>query len=1015
VISQAQLALSPFIFRALLIGVFIVGSGPVYALNPEYPLSKYIHSSWGRDSGLLTVRHVAQTPDGYLWLATSGGLVRFDGLRFTTYTRASDQSLDNSSDVMIDPDGSLWVATFGGVIAHFQSGKFHSYASRDGLPSDPIHALYRDSQGVLWVGTREAGIFRMAHGRFEKVSLGIPRGLISSFLEDSDQSLWIATYGNGMFRVQNGNLRAFSVKDGLPDNRVVRLYRDHSGKIWTVGLKGISTWNGTRFVGHPAVNSVVSYASACTEDRDGNLWIASATSGLYRMRAGQVTKMDASSGLSTNNVQYVYEDREGNIWLATDFGLDRLRDAQVRTFTVQDGLFRGTLVWQWPIIADRSAGVWTASGKRIGRIAAGQFTVWPLALPSGGRANTMLLKPDSGLLVGADRGLEYWSPAHAALIREMAGMDVRSLLPARDGSIWIGTANRGLLHWKSYSGSQTKFEAVIPDNFITTLAEGHDRTIWAGSHGGGLYRIAGNKVQHFGQGEGLTSSDILTVFVDRNGALWIGSTGGLSWFQDGHIHTVNSEQGLRSDLVLAILDDSYDRVWFLGHVGVAAIQKKSLSEWAAGRRRTLNPIFYQSADGMPLWTVDRTFPNAVQSVDGHLWFAFGDGLAEVTPPNAEASHELEFPVVVEDVTIDGISHSDLSRIQIPPGAGSVGIRYTALTLSSSETVRFRYRLEGIDDDWVDADTRRIALYNSLKPGAYTFRVEASSGDERWLESSTLLLEQIPFFYQTKWFLFLVSAAAASLVFFMYRLRLRLAVDRLNAGFQQRIDERARIARELHDTLLQSFNALVLRFQAASDLLSTRPDEAKRALDCAIDQTAQALIEGRDAVQQLRSTTPVTNDLVSAIDSLGQALADDGSNRVAPAIHIEVEGTPRDLLPITRDEVYQIALEALRNAFRHARARHLEVEICYDTRQLRLRIRDDGKGIDPQLLRSDGPSGHYGLRGMRERAQLLGGQLTIWSEVNSGTEIDLSIPSSGAYTKPSVSGFRPMARRRQTKS
>jgi signal transduction histidine kinase len=235
------------------------------------------------------------------------------------------------------------------------------------------------------------------------------------------------------------------------------------------------------------------------------------------------------------------------------------------------------------------------------------------------------------------------------------------------------------------------------------------------------------------------------------------------------------------------------------------------------------------------------------------------------------------------------------------------------------------------------------------------------------------------------------------------------------SLEARVSERTRIARDLHDTLLQSFNALLLRLQAAADLFATRPDEAKRTLDSTIDQTSQALIEGRDAVQRLRSTSLGSNDLVSALGSLGKALAADVSNGDAPAFHLEVEGTPQDLIPITRDEVYRIAGEALRNAFRHARARNLEVEIHYDARQLRLRIRDDGRGIDPQLLRTDGLSGHYGLRGMRERAQSLGGELTIWSEVNSGTEIDLTVPSSIAYAKPALSGLPIPTKRRQTRS
>jgi signal transduction histidine kinase len=250
---------------------------------------------------------------------------------------------------------------------------------------------------------------------------------------------------------------------------------------------------------------------------------------------------------------------------------------------------------------------------------------------------------------------------------------------------------------------------------------------------------------------------------------------------------------------------------------------------------------------------------------------------------------------------------------------------------------------------------------------------------------------------------------------LYQLRVRQLQQKFAIALEVRVNERTRIARELHDTLLQSFNALLLRFQTAADLLSARPDEARRTLDSTIDQTAQALIEGRDAVQQLRTTSLGTNDLVSALGSLGKALVADGCNRDAPAFHLEVEGTPQDLLPITRDEVYRIACEALRNCFQHAQARHVEVEVRYDARQLRLRIRDNGKGIDPQILCTDGLSGHYGLRGMRERAKCLGGELTIWSEVNSGTEIDLTVPSSTAYTKPGLSRLRILTKRRQTRS
>ena len=801
-----------------------------------------------------------------------------------------------------------------------------------------------------------------------------------------------------MFRLQNGRLRAFSVKDGLPDARIATLYRDHFGKIWTVGVNGISAWNGNRFVGHSAANSALRYSDlqACTEDRDGNLWIA-ASSGLFRVRAEEVTKMDASSGLSADFVLDVYEDKEGNIWACTAGGLDRFRDAQVRTLTKRDGLFSEAADFIWPVVADRSAGVWSTSGSQVARIDGGKIATWPMALPSSSKAHTVLFEPDSGLLVGFDRGLKHWSTAHAALTPELEDLDVRCLFQARDGSVWIGTANRGLLHWKSYPMPETQLDAVIPDGNISTLTEDRDGTIWAGSHGGGLYRIRAQQVEHFGQGEGLRSSNVYTVFADRKGALWIGTAAGLSWFQEGRIRTVSSEQGLQSDLVLAILDDPWDRLWFLSHAAIASIEKKSLTEWAAGRLPKLNPTYYRSADGLEDWTGTRAFPNAAQSANGHLWFAIAGGFAEATPP--DPSHKLKFPVIVEDVTVDGISHSEPNRIQVPPGAHSVAIPYTALTLSSSDTVQFRYRLEGIDDNWVNADTRRIALYNNLKPGKYTFRVEANAGEAQWLQSSPLLLEQTPFFYQTKWFLFLVSAAALSIIFLAYRLRLRLAVDRIKAGFQERIDERTRIARELHDTLLQSFQGAAFQFQAARKLLLRNADNAMQVVDEAIQAAEEGIAEGRAAIHDLRPEAAAQRDLPELLKATGRELADthqwDGNT---PAFGVVVEGGQRELSLMSQNEVYRISREVIRNAFAHAAAGHIEVEIRYDQDQLRVRIRDDGKGIDPKILEAGGTSGHFGIPGMRERAQRIGSRLDFWSEMGAGTELQLTIPAAMAYEK-----------------
>jgi ligand-binding sensor domain-containing protein/signal transduction histidine kinase len=964
---------------------------PALALNPAYQISQYAHTSWTHDKGINAVRRIKQAPNSYLWLATRTGLLRFDGVRITTFKAGPEDGLESSTtqDLVFDPDGSIWVATLGGGLAHYQKGRFHTYRVKDGLPADDIGCIYRDSRGTLWVGTWGAGIARMVNGQFEKLPLAIPPSRITALLESADHSLWIATEGYGIFRLQNGNLTSFTVTEGLPDNRLLALYLDHAGTVWTAGWKGISSWNGARFVAQPTVNALLSrsQANSCIEDRNGNLWVAS-PSGLFRAHGEEVSQVDSSTVLSSDYVSDVYEDREGNIWAGTRGGVDRFRDGQVQiVLSRQKG----------PIVADNQ-GVWMASNQQIKRIAAGTVRTWPLSLPPGSAPFTLLAKPAAGLLIGFDKGIGSWTSEHAYLTSELSGLHARCFVRAHDGSIWIGTSDRGLLRWAASAGSRSLTETGVPDRFITTLAEDRKGAIWAGSISGGLYRLAGGNVQHFGRDEGLLSPEIYALFVDGNGELWIGSVGGLSWFQNGRIYTVNSQQGLPADQVFAILDDSYDRLWFTGFAGIAAIDKKSLADWAAGQRPNLNPILYGSAQGIQMSTVERAFPDAARTPDGHLWFSIENGLAEVTPPPPGNSRPLQFPVLVEDVIADGVPGTESGRLRIAPGTRSVELRYTALTLSDAEVVRFRYRLEGLDNDWVYADTRRLAFYNNLKPGAYTFRVAAHVGEEQWKESPALLIEQLPFFYQTWEFMLLASAAALSLAIFAYWLRIRQITQEFNARLKERVGERTRIARDFHDSTLQNFQAVLMGLSALRYLIPERPD-VQGKIEGVCEQARNAITEGRDAIQGLRSSTLVANDLARAISMLGEGLAADQNGQNSPEFRVSVGGNSKDLPPLVRDEVFWIAAEALRNAFRHAQAKGIEVEIRYGPRQFRLRVLDDGKGIDQAILKVGGRTGHHGLPGINERAELAGGKLCVWSQLDSGTRIELTIPASIAYRRP----------------
>ena len=936
---------------------------------------------------MQSVRRLAQTPDGYLWLATRNGLVRFDGNRFTTFLAGAVPGLESSTtqDLLVDADGSLWIATLGGGVSHYQHDRFRSYTTRDGLPGNDIQALFRDSHGVIWVATRGGKIARLNHERFESVSLGIQASNVDAFLEDDDHSLWIATFGDGVFRLRDGVLTGFSVREGLPDDRVNALYLDPSGKIWTAGWKGISSWNGARFVPDPAVNQAMDYAIACRKDRDGNLWIAAST-GLFRAQGDHVAKLNRESGLSADFVADVFEDRDGNFWAATRGGLDRFRDAPVRTFAAGEGL----LGQSGPVTVGEHGEIWTMSDGQVDRFAAGELSTWRFALPSHGQPATFLFQPHSELLIGFAGGVIRWRPHDARVVSELAGLDVRCMLQTRDGTIWLGTAKRGLLRWNPASSSGPSLQTVLSGESIGTLAEDREGAIWAASTaGGGLYRIQGGEVQHFGPAEGLESSTVHTVFVGDMGHVWIGSTGGLSWFQSGKLRTANSRHGLPSNQIFSIVDDAYGRLWIATFAGIASIEKQSLFEWADGRREKLIPTVYPGENGLQAYTVGRVFPCAVRSPDGHLWFSVADGITEVSPPDPREMRTDDFPIRIEGVTVDGTSRGRQDRLRIPPGARSIEIGYTAIALSNSESIRFRYRLDGVDPGWVNADTRRTAFYNNLKPGAYTFTVSASSGAGQWRNAPALVVEQLPYFYQTTWFLLLMATVVISTGVFVYRLRVQQAVDRIQAAFEERMEERARIAQELHDTVLQAIAGSTMLVESAAEKVPDSLPIVKGTLLRATDRLELALAESRAALKGLRDTT-------RSETNLAKQLAAEAANTADPKVtfKLAILGEMRELRPMIRYEVFRIGSEAIANAFKHSEGSSIRVELGY-VNGLRLSVQDNGKGIPEDVL-VRGKDGHFGLQGTRERADRIGAKLAVRTRIGEGTEVEITIPEGIAF-------------------
>jgi signal transduction histidine kinase/streptogramin lyase len=589
-----------------------------------------------------------------------------------------------------------------------------------------------------------------------------------------------------------------------------------------------------------------------------------------------------------------------------------------------------------------------------------------------------------------------------------------------EGTLWAATFG-GLRRFDHATGN---FITYTPEKQNTIqyqeIKEDSKGILWLGAQSG-LHRFDPH-TGHFTLYEhnandprSLSDNRVNSVQFDRAGNMWVGTQNGLDKFDPskGTFKAYHEQDGLPGDVVSCILKDKRGLLWISTNNGLSSFDPSS-------------QIFqnFSAADGLP--GPDLTGWGACyQSPSGEMFFGGFSGATAFYPSRIVNSSFVP-RTVLTDFRLSGNpvpigSKSPLKQsitytntITLSHQQNIFSIEFAALSYFNAETNRYRYKLDGLDNHWHEVGSdQRTANYTTLPAATYDFHVQGATSRGRWSEpGATLRIEILPAWYQTFLFRGVCVLVFVVLLWSIHRLRLKELERQFNAALEARVDERVRIARELHDTLLQSFNGLLLRFQAVSNLLPARPDDAKQRVDSAIEEASDAITEGRDAVNELRSGGLMTIDLGQAIENFAKELLSGSTSESFPEFRAQVEGRPRKLNPIVRDEAYRIAAEALRNAIRHARACRIEVEIRYDDKHLRLRIRDDGKGIDPSILRTDHSLGHWGLRGMRERAKLVGGNFEVWSESDSGTEIELSIPAASAYGKPSVSRWAVLSRIRR---
>ena len=980
-----------------------------HALDPNKRLTQYAHTAWRIQDGFLpnTPFWITQTKDGYLSVGGNSGALRFDGVRFTPWSVpiastpillrhppvsmgvgefwiATESELVHVRDNVVishydvpttrafrkDSDGSVWAISGvdqDRVLCQATDTKIHCLGKAEGITiHDPI-AFVADGKGGFWIG----GDTSLQHWKMGAASeIYSPQQLqsnigqigIRSLVEDSDGSLLVgivaAGPGLGLERLRNGVLTPVV----LPN------------------------FDGSKLV-----------IDQLMEDSDKNLWIATYGNGIYRIHDQTVDHFGRADGLSSDTVNDLYESDDGVVWATTSNGIDNFRDLPVTTFSTSEGLGRDGAS---SVMATKDGTVWVANLGTLDFIRNG--AVSSVHVP--GQQVTSLLEDGNGnIWVGVDDALFVYRGGRFRRIPEPDHQPlglVLSITEDVDGSVWAECKGppRRLIRIRDFKVREEFSKAQVPG--ALAIAADPSGGIWLGAYTGDLTLFRDGVARTFPlnlKGKSWVENVAHQIAVDPDGSVITASGQGLVMLRAGKVQHLGKENGLPCDGVNGFAFDDNGNLWLGTPCGFIEIGAADLQRWRTHPDAIVQAQLFGTLDGARPGGV--VFKPAAKSPDGRLWFVNGVVLQMIDPSHLSGGGTVP-PVYVEDVVADRKQYKPQGGLQLPPLTRDLQIGYTSPSFLIPQKVKFRYRLDGHDRDWQDAGTRREAFYTDLGPGKYRFRVIASNNGVVWNEAGAALdFKVVPAWYQTIWFRVSCAAVFGASLWALYRLRLQQMARQFNVRLEERVSERTRIARDLHDTLLQSFQGLMLHFQTGIDLLPGRPAEARKTFEIAIDRADQAIAEGRDAVQGLRASTVETNDLAAAVRILGEELRAEGTNQNSVLFEMEVEGTPRNLHPIVRDELYRITGEALRNAFRHARAQRIEVEILYGERWLRLRVRDDGRGIDPKLLSGDGLPGHYGLHGMRERAKVVGCKLAVWSKLDSGTEVELSIPASTAYANP----------------
>ena len=1001
-----------YILRSIALSLLLLCFGTsVWAVDPSQRITQYAHTAWRIQDGIFSGEPtaIAQTTNGYLWIGTPNGLMRFDGVRFSPWVSVDGQPLSQSVySLLADRDGSLWAGTGGGIV-NVKGGALNKFPGAHGR----VNSIIQDGRGVVWFTrsrVRDGGgplcsVAANAVRCYGKAE-GIPIPNADPLTEDPLGNLWIG--GPTMVvRWAPGSSAAFTIgvlksNEGL--SGAAALAAGANGSLWVgmsrrgsqLGLQQLlnGTWRSFRAGKFDGTSLSISELYV---DRHNSLYVGTYDQGIYRIQGDDVDHFGSNDGLSSDSVNAFCEDSEGNMWVATSRGVDSFRDLKVVSFSAREGLAGKAAS---PVLSSRDGTVWIGSEVALNYVRHGKIgSIRPEQGLPGQRITSLFEDRDSRLWIGTDRGLYTYKQEKFRPIRRPDNSAIELVLSITQdaaGNVWAESfGDRKELIRIEDGRIRAELPAPEVPSASVLAADPEGGGLWLGLLNGDLARYQDGRIQLF-QFQGHKPGVITQMIATPDGSVMGATPSGVIGLRRGKTQILDARNGLPCNSIYGLVFDAQNNLWLYTQCGLVELADQDLKSWWENPDARVNVRVLDGFDGVQPSAA--TFqPAAARTADGRLWFV-NDSILQVVDPGHLPRNPTPPPVHVEGVVADRKRYSPDDGLRLPPLTRDLEIDYSALSFVNPAKVRFRYMLEGHDRGWQEPGTRRQAFYTDLRPGNYRFRVIACNDDGVWNEAgATLNFVVAAKWYQTKWFLVGCFLGGILILWALHRLRMRQAAKDLGVRFDERLSERTRIAREFHDTLIQTIQGSKL---VADNALDQSADSAKmrHALKQLSDWLARAIQEERAALNSLRTSSTETNDLAE-----GLRRATEECRMFSPMeTSFSVEGDSKEMHPVVRDEIYRIGYEAIRNASAHSKASRLDVGLKYG-QDLAISVGDNGVGIPESIINGD-TDGHYGLQGMRERAARIGGKLRIASCVNSGTEVSLVIPGRIAFRGTGSTGI-----------